>query len=111
MIPCRLFVVTAWDGAQRLTGGEHSELRWVPCHAMPNDALEQLADRSFSADGPITALFRAAGTHDFVGAARHLLALPYGRIADRNKFWLVLEEGRGTCTTKHALLAELAREQ
>src|SRR5262249_4659334 len=30
---------------------------------------------------------------------------------DRMKLRLVLEEGRGTCTTKHALLAELAREQ
>jgi hypothetical protein len=78
---------------------------------MPNDALERRADRSFSVGGPFTVLFRAAGVHDFAGAARHLLALPYGRIADRNKFWLVLEEGRGTCTTKHALLAELAREQ
>ncbi|HKZ09068.1 MAG TPA: hypothetical protein VJU81_26610 [Methylomirabilota bacterium] len=48
---------------------------------------------------------------DFAGAARHLLTLPYGRITEREKFWLVLEEGRGTCTTKHALLAELAREQ
>jgi len=36
--------------------------------------------------------------------------LPYGRIADRNKFWLVLDEGRRTCTTKHALLSEVARE-
>jgi hypothetical protein len=78
---------------------------------MPNDALERFATWSFSVGGSFTALFRAAGVHDFAGAARHLLALPYGRIADRNKFWLVLEEGRGTCTTKHALLAELGREQ
>jgi hypothetical protein len=78
---------------------------------MPNDVLEQLAERSFSAGGPFTALFQAAGVHDFARAARHLLTLPYGRITDRSKFWLVLEEGRGTCTTKHALLAELAREQ
>ena len=75
------------------------------------DVLEQLANRELTPGGPVTARFRAAGVHDFVGAAHHLLALPYGRIADRNRFWLVLEEGRGTCTTKHALLAELAREQ
>src|SRR6185503_2046650 len=25
-----VFVVTAWDGAERLLGAEHSELRWVP---------------------------------------------------------------------------------
>jgi hypothetical protein len=64
-----------------------------------------------TADGPITRLFRAVGTHDFAGAALHVLRLPYGRITDRSRFWLVLEEGRGTCTTKHATLAELAREQ
>jgi len=64
-----------------------------------------------TADGPITRLFRAVGAHDFAGAALHVLGLPYGRITDRSRFWLVLEEGRGTCTTKHATLAELAREQ
>ena len=37
--------------------------------------------------------------------------MPYGRIADRKQLGLVLSEGRGTCTTKHVLLAELAREQ
>jgi hypothetical protein len=73
--------------------------------------LGHIESRPLSGDGPITSRFRAAGIDDFVGAARHLLALPYGRIADRARFWLVLEEGRGTCTSKHALLAALAREQ
>jgi hypothetical protein len=75
------------------------------------EALEQLPDRPFSSDGPMTRCFRAVGVRDFAGAARHVLKLPYGRIADRSKFWLVVSEGRGTCTTKHALLAELAHEQ
>ena len=75
------------------------------------DSLERLTNRPFSAVGPYTSLFRIAGIHDFAGAARHVRALPYGRIADRQKLWLVLEEARGSCTTKHALLAELAREQ
>jgi len=73
--------------------------------------LEQFTNRRFSAAGPFTSLFQAAGIHDFAGAARHVLILPYGRIADRKKLWLVLAEGRGSCTTKHTLLAELAREQ
>jgi hypothetical protein len=76
-----------------------------------NDALSVLADRPFSASGPFTARFQAAGVRDFAGAARHLLTLPYGRITDRERLSLVLDEGRGTCTTKHALLAALAREQ
>lgn len=75
------------------------------------DPLERLPNGPFSAVGRYTSLFQMAGIHDFAGAARHVRALPYGRIADRQKLWLVLEEGRGSCTTKHALLAELAREQ
>jgi hypothetical protein len=76
-----------------------------------NDILEQLTNRPLASDGPATRLFRAAGVQDFVAAAHHIWKLPYGRIADRNQLGLVLSEGRGTCTTKHALLAELAREQ
>jgi hypothetical protein len=75
------------------------------------DPLERLTHRPFSAAGPFTLLFQAAGIHDFAGAARHVLTLPYGRIAARQKLQLVLKEGRGSCTTKHALLAELACEQ
>jgi hypothetical protein len=75
------------------------------------DTLEPLTHRPLAEDGPVTRRFRAAGVEDFGGAAGYLLQLPYGRITDRSKFWLVLEEGRGTCTTKHATLAELAREQ
>jgi len=76
-----------------------------------NEILEQLTNRPLASDGPVTRLFRAAGIQDFVAAAHHLWKLPYGRIADRDQLGLVLSEGRGTCTTKHALLAELAREQ
>ena len=75
------------------------------------DMLEPFANHPLAEDGPVTRLFRAAGVEDFRGAAGYVRRLPYGRITDRSKFWLVLEEGRGTCTTKHATLAELAREQ
>ena len=73
--------------------------------------VDQLINRPLTADGPITRLFRATGAPDFPAAALHVLRLPYGRITDRSRFWLVVEESRGTCTTKHATLAELAREQ
>jgi hypothetical protein len=73
--------------------------------------LDALSDRPLTLDGPVTRRFRELGVRDFASAARHLLALPYGRITDRSRFWLVLAEGRGTCTTKHATLATLAREQ
>jgi hypothetical protein len=75
------------------------------------DTLESLAGRPLHGAGPLTHRFREAGAADFTDAARLVWRLPYGRISERTRFWLVLDEGRGTCTTKHALLAELAREQ
>lgn len=44
-------------------------------------------------------------------AGRYLQTLPYGRPSDRAGYLAVLAEGRGTCSTKHALLAALAAEQ
>jgi hypothetical protein len=59
----------------------------------------------------VSAAFRARGCHTFRDAARLVWTLPYGRNADRADYRLVLVEGRGTCSTKHALLAALAVEQ
>lgn len=61
--------------------------------------------------GPVTAAFIARGITDFHAAGRCLQALPYGRTANRVDFSAVLHEGRGTCSTKHALLSTLAHEQ
>ena len=47
---------------------------------------------------------------DFAAAARYVQSLPYGRTSRRDDVTLVLTEGRGTCSTKHALLASLAEE-
>ena len=67
--------------------------------------------RKLSASGDISAGFLALGIDDYRVAARFINQLPYGRNADRANFRLVLAEGRGTCSTKHALLAALAIEQ
>ena len=48
--------------------------------------------------------------HDFHSAIHHINDLPYGRNAARDDYTLVLEEKRGTCSTKHALLKALADE-
>lgn len=57
-----------------------------------------------------SAAFRALGINDFTAACAYVQALPYGRNANRTDFMLVLEEGKGTCSSKHALLAFLADE-
>jgi hypothetical protein len=72
------------------------------------DVLPQVALQSV---GPVSAEFIARGITDFRAAGRYLQGLPYGRTVDRADFRAVLREGRGTCSTKHALLAALAHEQ
>lgn len=70
-----------------------------------------LPDIPLQPGGQTAADFSARGISDFRAAGRYLHYLPYGRNANRSDFRLVLPEGRGTCSTKHALLAALAREQ
>ena len=74
-------------------------------------AWETLPDVLLHPAGPVTAEVVACGIRDFRAAGRYLHHLPYGRNTARANFRLVLSERRGTCSTKHALLAELAREQ
>ncbi len=59
---------------------------------------------------PVADAFLHADCSTFREAARYLHLLPYGRNASRSDFLLVLHEQRGTCSSKHALLAQLARE-
>ena len=59
----------------------------------------------------ISKRFRAAGIEDWHAALGHVGRLPYGRNRERGNPALVLEEGQGTCSSKHALLALLAGEQ
>jgi hypothetical protein len=66
---------------------------------------------SFKPAGVLSAELVARGVIDFQAAGRYLQALPYGRTADRADFRAVLREGKGTCSTKHALLAAVAQEQ
>ncbi len=61
-----------------------------------------LPDIPLQPAGQIVADFIARGITDFRAAGRYLHHLPYGRNADRSDFRLVLPEGRGTCSTKHA---------
>ncbi|MNU91155.1 hypothetical protein D3C71_810380 [compost metagenome] len=59
---------------------------------------------------PYSAAFRNLGINTFVGACGFVAQLPYGRNANREDFSLVLSEKKGTCSSKHALLAEVALE-
>jgi hypothetical protein len=73
-------------------------------------SIERLPSFALHTDGPLGRRFAALGLDDYREAARYVRDLPYGRNSDRSDWRLVLTEERGTCSTKHALLAELARE-
>jgi hypothetical protein len=74
------------------------------------ESLEKLPNFDLDPGAVISAQFLFYGNRDYHAAARHVWRLPYGRNSERANYGLVLVEGRGTCSTKHALLAALARE-
>jgi hypothetical protein len=71
---------------------------------LPNFKLRSL-------EGGVSEEFVNFGIDDFHSAVNYVGELPYGRTSDRSDYRLVLLEGTGTCSTKHALLAQLCIEQ
>jgi hypothetical protein len=63
-----------------------------------------------SSDSLYSKQFLELGITDFESACLYVQSLPYGRNADRSDFSLVLSEGKGSCSSKHGLLAALAEE-
>lgn len=63
------------------------------------------------AAGPVSAAFVERGARDLRACADLLWRLPYGRNGNPADPLCVLNEGAGTCSTKHALLARLIAEQ
>ena len=47
---------------------------------------------------------------NFSEAIAYVRNLPYGRNSERNNYKLIIEEKRGTCSTKHAFIKALADE-
>ena len=72
---------------------------------------EILDPHPFQPAGEITAAFLRLGKPNLSAAARYVCELPYGRNSDPGDPLIVLQEKRGTCSTKHALLRRLAIEQ
>jgi hypothetical protein len=57
---------------------------------------------------PLTQLAKTKGLHTWYALNQHIAHLPYGRNANRLDVGLVLLEGKGSCSSKHALLKTLA---
>jgi len=72
--------------------------------------MSQLIDFNIESEGKFSSLFRELDISTFQEACSFVQSLRYGRISDRSEFSLVLSEKKGTCSSKHALLSELALE-
>lgn len=69
-----------------------------------------MVDFNLTSNETYSSEFRNLGINSFSKACSFIAELPYGRNANREDFGLVLSERRGTCSSKHALLATLALE-
>jgi len=67
-----------------------------------------LQHEPLDSDDVLTRQIRALGIGTWDELLQYVRALPYGRNATRTDFSLVLTEGKGTCSTKHALLKQVA---
>lgn len=74
------------------------------------DELSVLPDKTIAAAGAISKKFLSLGTDRFHSACEYVHHLPYGYNTDRDDVMILFEEGKGTCTTKHAVIAALAVE-
>jgi hypothetical protein len=70
----------------------------------------KVPNTTINAVGKISQLFLAKNITTLWQAIEHVQKMPYGRNIDRTNYSQVLIEERGTCSTKHALIAALAKE-
>lgn len=74
------------------------------------DALTIFPDKSIPVTGIISNKFLSLGIHTFIDACQYVHTLPYGYNTDRDDLMILFKENKGTCTTKHAVIATLAAE-
>jgi hypothetical protein len=84
------------------SGGKYQE--------KPMDPLTVLPDRKIAPLGDISNKFIDLGISSFRAACHYVRALPYGYNSNRDDIMILFKEGRGSCTTKHAVIATLSRE-
>lgn len=75
------------------------------------DVLDELTNHLLADRGALSQEFMMRGCKNWKEVLCYVNQIPYARNSNSNYFHLVLEEGCGTCSTKHALLVALAEEQ
>lgn len=74
------------------------------------DRFTVFPDQEIHPIGAISKIFAEMKIASFHGACEYVHHLPYGYNSDRDDLPGLFEEGKGSCTTKHAVIATLASE-
>lgn len=69
-----------------------------------------MMDFKIKSNSIVSQYFTKSGYTHFAGAAHFIKHLPYRRNINKNDILSVVKDGFGTCSTKHAVLAELIAE-
>jgi hypothetical protein len=74
------------------------------------DSIEKLPDVNIEAKGVVSEKFLEHGIETFCAACHWIKDLPYGFNSNSENSFILFQENRGTCTTKHGVIARLAQE-
>jgi hypothetical protein len=74
------------------------------------DRIDKFPNTSIGDGGIVSEQFLQLGVTRFIDACRYVHQLPYGYNSDRDDLLILFKEGFGSCTTKHAVIATLAKE-
>lgn len=70
----------------------------------------EIEDFEIKPIGTVSQAFLKQGAFTFLKALKWVHELPYGRNSNRGDFLLIFKEFKGACSTKHAALAALCKE-
>ena len=73
-------------------------------------SYDVLPDAAIKSSGPISETFLNMGIRSLRVSCRYVNELPYGYNSNRDDLMILFKEKKGTCTTKHAVIATLAKE-
>ena len=72
--------------------------------------IDSLPEKQIAGTGRMITVFKELGIESFQAACEYVHQLPYGYNSDRDDLTILFKEGKGSCTTKHAVIATLAAE-
>ena len=74
------------------------------------DVYEKLPEKEIRSRGPISDKFLTLGITSFKEACFYVHQIPYGYNTDKDNKYILFTEGKGSCTSKHGVVATLAEE-